>query len=684
VETLKYAEASVLLVDGKVFETLGMFDERLQWAMCEDADLSLRAQQLGYGLHWLEMPHQHWRSTSINSLPTTVRSSILEHNRARLFASWSQTLATGRIGQLEVFDLCSDGLGDVFCVLPHLRAWLGTLPAARRTHTVINTNHPELMEFLGGTGVRITSEREEGALLSLLDSEGVTAVHSIRQVNYSLPLNLHSLLCGALGLPMCGTKGYLAFRESLRDSSDGSTRTRLPAHYCAVHFEFVRDHHGRALAPASIKSILGQCRSLFETFVLVGQERRLVADRGDGDKARVIDLQGKLSVRELVHVIGGAEYFVGIDSLPAHVAQACGVRSAIFFGAVHPLARIWDEGLVWPLVAELDCLGCYHTHLESSVPYCMRRDQACAAGPDSKVSEQILLAMRAGERYPWATHRHRFEALQATLFHLLRHHPSPPERLMRPIANGNELVSLLAHRILDQAADLAGNRYRSTTIRELTERLHVLEAQVFEREVQLDQMRQRVSSDRTGPLTQPASKPADNLAQLAHLPLLTHRCSVSTNAQWLEVTADEEDPQLHLPPIAGNGGEVWLSLASVADRADTLEVYWATNDAPFNDAQKRSIPIGPEPRSAHVSLDVPASDRVRLRIDPLRGAGRVRLQGALSGVAVIDERDAPSPTRRGTSSSRAPSGSTNGRGRRPAVAFGRKDSSHRRPVAVEG
>ena len=75
VETLKYAEASVLLFSGQIFEQFGMFDERFEWAMCEDTDLSLRAQQLGYRLHWMPMPHEHWRSTSVNSLPASVRSS---------------------------------------------------------------------------------------------------------------------------------------------------------------------------------------------------------------------------------------------------------------------------------------------------------------------------------------------------------------------------------------------------------------------------------------------------------------------------------------------------------------------------------------------------------------------------------------------------------------------------------
>ncbi len=91
-----------------------------------------------------------------------------------------------------------------------------------------------------------------------------------------------------------------------------------------------------------------------------------------------------------------ADYFIGIDSFPAHVAQAFGVRSVIFFGSIHPLARVWDQQLVWPLVAELPCIGCYHTHLEPSVPFCMRRNNECTTALPEDAMAARLRDMIAG------------------------------------------------------------------------------------------------------------------------------------------------------------------------------------------------------------------------------------------------------------------------------------------------
>src|ERR1700733_9722984 len=130
--TLPYAEASVLLFNRAAYDRLGGFGADFRWAMCEDSDLSLRVQQDGLRISHLSMPHQHWRSTSFNALPGTVKSSILEHNRAALFANWGETLTAGKVGRFEVFDIWSDGIGDVFCALPHMLERLSALPAERR------------------------------------------------------------------------------------------------------------------------------------------------------------------------------------------------------------------------------------------------------------------------------------------------------------------------------------------------------------------------------------------------------------------------------------------------------------------------------------------------------------------------------------------------------------------------
>jgi hypothetical protein len=354
----------------------------------------------------------------------------------------------------------------------------------------------------------------------------------------------------------------------------------------------------------------------------------------------VIDLQGRLQLKELIETIAGAGYFAGIDSLPAHVAQAAGVRSAIFFGSVHPLARVWDEALVWPLVAEVDCIGCYHTHLEPSAPFCMRRDEACTLGP--RPVEAVLEAMLRGEPFDWSGQRRRFQALQAKWLSFLRHHPSPPERLLRPVASGNEAVTNLVYRILDQAAELAGSRYRASSVGALTERVRDLEARLFAREVELDEARRRPRpSSEDSPPASSARAPI-RIVQLANLPLRARQCMIHADGQWLDVEATEDDPQLQLPVIGGVGGRVQLRLTAVCDRADTLQVFWSFGGEEFAEERQRPVALSSQPGSLDLTLDLAEAQLLRFRIDPLLAKGRMRLRGSISGAFELPE-DPPAP-----------------------------------------
>lgn len=62
----------------------------------------------------------------------------------------------------------------------------------------------------------------------------------------------------------------------------------------------------------------------------------------------------------LAYVIGGADYFIGIDSGPSHIAVACGVESIIFFGSVDPALRHYDMTNVHEMQKGCDTPNCYH------------------------------------------------------------------------------------------------------------------------------------------------------------------------------------------------------------------------------------------------------------------------------------------------------------------------------------
>lgn len=73
-----------------------------------------------------------------------------------------------------------------------------------------------------------------------------------------------------------------------------------------------------------------------------------------------VDCRDKTTVHELATIIEDARLFVGIDSLPFHIAQVVGTPCVTFFGSIKPELRIFSPR-VRPVVANnLPCLGCHH------------------------------------------------------------------------------------------------------------------------------------------------------------------------------------------------------------------------------------------------------------------------------------------------------------------------------------
>ncbi len=643
--TINYAEASILLFKRAVFDSLGGFCADFAWAMCEDSDLSLRVQQHGMRIAYLSMPHQHWRSTSFNALPGSVKSSILEHNRAAFFANWRDSLTAGRVGRFEVFDVWSDGLGDVFCALPHVLARIAPLGAARRANIIINTSHPALFEGLGVDGVRILSVRDLDQLRADLAADGITSIRSMRDSNFSLPFNIQTLLAGTLGLEPAGPGVLAGLAASLR-------RRRLPPGLsldtvktaCVLHLEFDRNHEGRALSTSATLDLLTICGEQFQTIILVGRERRLSAALFGATSANIIDLQGTLSLGQLTAVIAGAQYFVGIDSFPGHVAQSCQVPAAIIFGAVHPQSRLWQEDTLWPITADLACIGCYHTHLEPSVPFCMRRDQACVTIISPDIMRGQISAMIAGRPHNWADLRRTWQGLQAKLIKLTCHHPAPPERVFRRQAASNERMANFIYRITEQMGDLLHGHYNTSTVNTLAARTHDLQAELYAAQTALDAATRRVpsSADATNFVAAPPA-PATRIMQLQALPMETVRCQTTTIDQWIEVNSADDDPQILLPPLVGYGAKLQLRISFIAEPNDALQIYWATGDALFSAEQMHTVLSSGAVETANLMFDPQPGSVLRIRIDPITGIGTCRLRGSLGGMFVLADPTAAPP-----------------------------------------
>ena len=101
--------------------------------------------------------------------------------------------------------------------------------------------------------------------------------------------------------------------------------------------------------------------------------------------------------------------------------------------------------------------------------------------------------------------------------------------------------------------------------------------------------------------------------------------------QWLEVTADDEDPQLFLPLLEGRGGRVRLRLSCMAEALNVVQVFWAPSADAFTLDRMTETTLSPAGAVVERAFDLAEGERLCLRIDPLAGAGRMRLRGSLAG-----------------------------------------------------
>jgi GT2 family glycosyltransferase len=622
---LKYAEASVLLGRASLLQSIGMFDESFTWAMCEDSDLSLAVQSLGYRIGWIPMPHEHWRSSSFNQLPTAVRSSINERNRARFFAKWGRAVSDGAVGRHVLIDLWSIGAGDVFCTLPHLLCELHRLPTKRQSQFIVNTSHPDLVRSVLPDTVDVNSIASIEDVVQRYKAPGIASVRSIRSINYSWPTNIHALLAGALSLPIADAASRATFRERLQTVGRTKSIMAVEGDYCVFHTDFARQgHEGRSLSPVVRMELLRAAARRYDKVVVVGHEAASLADHPDLPP-NVIDFQGELGLFDLVRLIANAAAHVGIDSLPAHIAQALDIPSIVFFGSVHPFSRLWPGARVSPLTAELSCIGCYHFHLEPSEPFCLRRDQACQREISSPQIEEAFDQLKLSDTPSRSHLMTRWHELQARQIELHTFHPSPMVGSPRPAHMRTDQTASLFYELSDRIVDLYESQRRSVVVTALEQRVKDLEVRLATAALELA----RADAKRTAYSLQKRTSNATTIVLNDRI-MGSRGCNVNKDEDLLTIASDTEDPQIFFHPITPGPGALSVRVEAVAEAPDELEIFWSRESGVFQQLDSAKIQVDTRHRVDLIRIPSNTfSDRLWLRLDPLKNSGRIKLRATL-------------------------------------------------------
>lgn len=100
--------------------------------------------------------------------------------------------------------------------------------------------------------------------------------------------------------------------------------------------------------------------SIGQKLMEMGHQVVCIGQGADRKIEGAIDLRSRVNLYEMAWIIKNASYFIGIDSMPMHVAQVLETPGSVFFGSIDPKLRLFRDnmhGLTAPNVA---CLGCHH------------------------------------------------------------------------------------------------------------------------------------------------------------------------------------------------------------------------------------------------------------------------------------------------------------------------------------
>lgn len=362
----EYVEASCMMVRAAVVRNLpgGLFDPLYRFAYYEDSDLSLRLKRVGYRVSLVNLPIMHIGSATTKIVKGVDLEGYRLRNKHIFLDRWGSYLkgrVALRITKDRIVVRRAGARGDVIMTVPVVRALRKAYPKA---HIVISTVCPEVYDqnpdvseiTLQGTPLR------QSDLTFNLDMayESRPMVH---------PIQAYADICG-VAIEDWTPKLYptvVARTVALQRLPDGPR-------YALIHPGIIPGWVGRQWAPLKFTPVVAELRKRGYKTVTIGGE--------DAPKIGT-DLEFRnIPFTHFVALMERASLFLGLDSMPFHVAQACRIPAVGIFGAVDPELRIVPGGQAIGVTAGMGCSGCLHylpgpktalTACPRGEDYCMTR-----------------------------------------------------------------------------------------------------------------------------------------------------------------------------------------------------------------------------------------------------------------------------------------------------------------------
>lgn len=297
--TKEYCEGSCLMVRVSFAKQYGLFDETLPGlAYGEDSDVSLRMRKLGKSLHWVKCNVTHAVAQTSRKVPQV--KAWQEANHAVLRKRWAHYLRHRRMDYPILINRTA-AYGDCLLLTPIIRRLKETHPLSQiHIQTACSSvfdGNPDVFKAAG------MIHRLRDAMAFNLDG----AYENRKQIHI---VDAYYDVCQ---LPRGSRVTFLHVREpdrqwAARECGDGKFIAVFPGPVSWRSKEWPQERwkHIRQAIEAA------------------------------GFKVRIVGDSTKTTLGQLSALIQRASGFVGLDSLPLHIAEALGTPAVGLFGITDP------------------------------------------------------------------------------------------------------------------------------------------------------------------------------------------------------------------------------------------------------------------------------------------------------------------------------------------------------------
>jgi GT2 family glycosyltransferase/ADP-heptose:LPS heptosyltransferase len=343
----EYIEGSCLLVRTDLIRGLdgGLFDPAYKFAYYEDSDLGLRARRAGLKIAVVDIPVLHLGAQTSK----TIRDVDLEgygiRNKHIFLSRWSSYLKERKrkpVTKDRIVVRRAGAQGDVIMATPILRALRRDYPNAT---IVMETICKDVLQ----------GNPDVNEIFLQMKPKETDHVIDLNMAYEKSPMK-HAVAAYA-DVAAVEFNGLEDWRPRLypHDTARVVASQRMPSgdRYAIIHPGSIDGWVGRQWPYKRWPDVIANLHKRGYKTILVGND----ATQGVGTS---LDFRN-VHFSHFAALMERASLFVGLDSMPFHVAQAFSIPTVAIFGSVDPGLRIIPGAPVIPVTAaRCGCLGCHN------------------------------------------------------------------------------------------------------------------------------------------------------------------------------------------------------------------------------------------------------------------------------------------------------------------------------------